>query len=1393
MRQRRQSIVGSGNMRQSIVGSGTPSRGVRFRDDSSESDSVIINELYGEPTRPPGNNPPRNNPPRNNYPQVADQNQNNGQQMSHQLPDGGSYSQMAPPNQTNNYGERISHHPPSTHHAMANRGDLSTANQLRGESTRQPMADQSNNHGQRMSHQPPAAHHPPTSRANQFGQTGPPYYQPYYQPSANPSWNEYGYPQPQMHPQFNQEGNNALNRSIRNPSTNNHWYEPPTEGPNTPQYQYQMATSPPVAPKQEEMSESVVTMLRNIETKPVVLFVEDSSKGSGQSRVVKMILSNLGVNAETDMVIYNLDVRSDGPKLASKLTQMTGYDSQPILYINGKCFGDYHAILARCKNDELRPKLTDAGIKGVVSAIPVTTLESNIFGYPKALGMGQREQDAGATTMNLLVACCGSSASDKIPELIDKCVRNNWSVKLVCTSSGEHFFKSFGMERVINAIGSENIYRDEDEWSFEYEKFDMPVRACHLAIRKWADVLVVAPMTCNTMAKAAAGIGDNLLSSILVAWEYHKKPVFACPACNVDMWNNFPTQRNVKTLKQIGINILGPRVDRLTNGDIAIGCMERIDTIIARLKTEESTMLSGSGFFFSRAKQAALEDNDELWELVLRGVEEKVIDVNEQMEDNGNTLLHLAAGGESFAEDGVLKWGQPDLFPLKKLIELGADVNIFNKHQYKPLHVAISAGDMEAIQILLDAGADTTATLINFPKVSQKIRDVLATKEEASNLVTPYYFTYGSLKRGFPNYDNLAHHLKEFVGAAKTVQKFPLVVPNDPSCTNPNCPYLHQQATLCNYPGKGLQVTGEVFVVTSQDIEEFDRLEGFGGGDHLDNVYSRQLVDVDVEGKGVVKAYVYFHSHGIHAMEMVKDGTAEFVEEYVLSMARGDLKPGFEEPKVQKKIEHEASMRSLSRRFGSSTLPSNRKARRSSLVTSSENEPLSSLQEIPKSESNERSDYSSSSMRNMRRSTVYSNSVHENVGTMQQAINTCNLAAITMALKSLGVNCPMDEIFSALRLPTSWVVENGLTLAQVYNIFSKLCGSQDPSEALAPGFKVECYHMDDTFADFKCFTRFLKESLGGRKEVIIVNFSTRIARDMEQGGGHFSLIAGYKESVGRITIADVHPQKYGAQWTCSARQLFDAMVDKDGSVKRARGMIRISFQKTGSIDCMDNCGQAISFFNQKYSEKMRDWLARWGDLPVNSFESHLNMGGLNSVGLALSGFLSRDDFDSLKLPNYVSADYLAWNLRLSVVNLLSEVTSPSTLENYAHRACDKLHLDLKCNALSADTRSPEKLLTWLKSRVGPSHYAVALALLDLNEAYGTNIISVAAGSEASVFDHGAQHWCCIVATGDDNEVIIADPRAKMMTRLWKCSVSNLRQGLLRAEKDPGQVIIVGNR
>lgn len=170
-----------------------------------------------------------------------------------------------------------------------------------------------------------------------------------------------------------------------------------------------------------------------------------------------------------------------------------------------------------------------------------------------------------------------------------------------------------------------------------------------------------------------------------------------------------------------------------------------------------------------------------MWDLVLRGIQEEAIDINAQMEGNGNTLLHLAAGGESFEENGSITWGAPNLGALRKLIDMGAKLNIANNFQFQPLHVAISCDDVEAVTLLLEAGADATGTLIDFPSVSMQVRSILETKKEASRLVTPYYFTYGSLKRGFPNHEDLAKHLMNFTGPATTVKPYPLVIPHEPA------------------------------------------------------------------------------------------------------------------------------------------------------------------------------------------------------------------------------------------------------------------------------------------------------------------------------------------------------------------------------------------------------------------------------------------------------------------------------------------------------------------------------------------------------------------------------------------------------------------------------------
>eukprot|EP00930_Biecheleria_cincta_P050718 TRINITY_DN358_c0_g1_i9.p1 TRINITY_DN358_c0_g1~~TRINITY_DN358_c0_g1_i9.p1 ORF type:complete len:368 (-),score=63.30 TRINITY_DN358_c0_g1_i9:462-1565(-) len=165
-----------------------------------------------------------------------------------------------------------------------------------------------------------------------------------------------------------------------------------------------------------------------------------------------------------------------------------------------------------------------------------------------------------------------------------------------------------------------------------------------------------------------------------------------------------------------------------------------------------------------------------------------------------------------------------------------------------------------------------------------------------SNHIGEYYFTYGSLKRGFPNHAKHEEELSRFVGKATTVEPYPLIVPKEPSCTNPNCPYLHRQPTLMDKVGLGYYVKGEVYAVKADDVKELDVLEGFYGKKHSDNVYFRRHITVRLESGDEVVAHCYFIADHAKKWAELKEGTAECLPEYTSDMAVGELKPGWSGP-----------------------------------------------------------------------------------------------------------------------------------------------------------------------------------------------------------------------------------------------------------------------------------------------------------------------------------------------------------------------------------------------------------------------------------------------------------------------------------------------------------------
>jgi phosphopantothenoylcysteine decarboxylase / phosphopantothenate---cysteine ligase len=95
-----------------------------------------------------------------------------------------------------------------------------------------------------------------------------------------------------------------------------------------------------------------------------------------------------------------------------------------------------------------------------------------------------------------------------------------------------------------------------------------------------ADLLVVAPLTANTLARLAHGLADDLLTEAALA---HAGPVLVAPAMNVRMWEHAATQENVAKLRERGVEIVGPVEGELAEGEVGLGRMAEPDDIAARV------------------------------------------------------------------------------------------------------------------------------------------------------------------------------------------------------------------------------------------------------------------------------------------------------------------------------------------------------------------------------------------------------------------------------------------------------------------------------------------------------------------------------------------------------------------------------------------------------------------------------------------------------------------------------------------------------------------------------------------------------------------------------------------------------------------------------------------
>ncbi|KAI5966887.1 uncharacterized protein KGF55_000296 [Candida pseudojiufengensis] len=226
---------------------------------------------------------------------------------------------------------------------------------------------------------------------------------------------------------------------------------------------------------------------------------------------------------------------------------------------------------------------------------------------------------------HILLGCTGSVATIKVPLIVDKLFQifgSKISIQLIVTKSASHFLKG----SKINA--DVKVWRDEDEWTNYNEVYSTTTSSTeqptqnsinqstqqqsqlltinkkpknpydklilHNELRKWADIMLVAPLSANTLAKISNGIADNLLTSIIRSWSPSqlKKPILVAPAMNTFMYTHPITSKQLTTISSpdFGIEVLKPVEKILVCGDIGMGGMREWTDIVDIMRRRITTL-----------------------------------------------------------------------------------------------------------------------------------------------------------------------------------------------------------------------------------------------------------------------------------------------------------------------------------------------------------------------------------------------------------------------------------------------------------------------------------------------------------------------------------------------------------------------------------------------------------------------------------------------------------------------------------------------------------------------------------------------------------------------------------------------------------------------------------
>uniref|UniRef100_A0A7C6EHZ4 Coenzyme A biosynthesis bifunctional protein CoaBC n=1 Tax=candidate division WOR-3 bacterium TaxID=2052148 RepID=A0A7C6EHZ4_UNCW3 len=307
--------------------------------------------------------------------------------------------------------------------------------------------------------------------------------------------------------------------------------------------------------------------------------------------------------------------------------------------------------------------------------------------------------------MKVVIGITGSIAGYKALELIRLLRRKGNEVRVVLTKSALEFVTPISCQ----TLSDNEVYIDQ---------FALTKGIKHLSLNDWADILVVAPATANIIAKAANGIGDDLLSTTLISFQ---KPILFVPAMDSGMWSNHIVQDNLKKLKKNGYYILEPDSGPLASGKIGKGRFPRVERIYNKILVciNDYKTLGGKKILITGGRTE--EDIDSVRVITNRSSGIMALELYEAAKcRDGDVRLIMGQAGVSVPDEPEVirvRTSYEMLNTLKKHIEW-ADVLIMSAAigDYKPLESSHTKIHADSLRLVLKKNIDILKSIKNYKK-----------------------------------------------------------------------------------------------------------------------------------------------------------------------------------------------------------------------------------------------------------------------------------------------------------------------------------------------------------------------------------------------------------------------------------------------------------------------------------------------------------------------------------------------------------------------------------------------------------------------------------------------------------------------------------------------------